>query len=182
MTHRTNTAGKLPPLCCLALVALLSIGCSNDGPDGKDFYEDFCASGCHGRDNLGLKTANLSTGPVNVPSTQAIKDAIRDIPAMNIAELTTLRTGEINAIAIYIPTIKFVSKEIYDQFCATNCHGVDNKGNQAAGVGPVDDPSVAAIKNAILNVSEMNTINQPALSTLSDAKIQVISDVISLIP
>jgi len=179
MVHLTNTAGKLPTLCCLTLVALLSIGCSDSGPDGKDFYEDFCASGCHGVDNLGIKTASLSTGPVNVPTTQEIKIAIRDIPAMNRTDLTTLRTGEITAIAIYIPSINIVPKLIYDQFCSTNCHGIDNKGTPAAGVGPVDIPTtLAAIKDAILNVSEMNAINQPALSTLSDAKIQVIADII----
>jgi len=102
MTTNKNTAQRWLATSSLLLATVLSVGCgSNDAPNGKDLYIDFCTESCHGIDNVG--TVNVP--PVQVATFQAIRNALDFEPTMNnIPELDTLSSSEIRAIADYIPS------------------------------------------------------------------------------
>lgn len=94
-TYRTIGTGSV------VLAMLLSIGCSDDPPDGKKLYNDFCATSCHGINNAG--TENVP--PVQTASFRAIRDAIDLVSEMFTLDQANLSRGEITAIADYIRTI-----------------------------------------------------------------------------
>ncbi len=101
MSKKTTTAYRMIGTGSIVLVTLLSIGCSDDPPDGKELYNDFCAR-CHGINNAGTENAP----PVQIATFQAIRNAIDFESAMfNATDLGTLSRGEITAIADYIRTI-----------------------------------------------------------------------------
>lgn len=104
MREHTYTARKLIRTGGMLIATLFSIGCSDNAPNGKGLYNQFCATNCHGVDNLG--TPSEGVGPVDATTFQAITDAIKDVSEMNVlTDIGSLSNNEIHAIAIYIPTI-----------------------------------------------------------------------------